>query len=50
MIDIFKMDMDKKRKELLDIINEVAERDSEVLFVYLYGSSVYDTTLFNGDI
>lgn len=33
--------MTRKKAEALDVIKKVIEEDQEVLFAYLYGSSVY---------
>jgi len=41
--------MTRKKAEVLDIVKEVLEKDQEVLFAYLHGSSVY-ADLPNADI
>ena len=41
--------MTRKKAEVLDIIKEIIEKDQEVLFAYLYGSSVY-ADLLGSDI
>lgn len=40
----------KNRQLIINAIKEVMEKDSEVLFAYLYGSSVYFDRISGGDI
>ena len=44
------MNNDKNRKEILDILKEVMEKDEKVLFAYVYGSYARDSIHFESDI
>jgi predicted nucleotidyltransferase len=40
----------RKKDILIDNIKEVVEKDKEVLFAYLYGSSIFQSIPFDSDI
>jgi predicted nucleotidyltransferase len=44
------MNNDQYQTALLKILNEVLEKDEEVLFAYLYGSYAYSSAPFRSDI